>query len=75
MAAHRRKSQGLCLHVEACVIAYGCWISGFFSRKANEHVCIVGFVRRRLDLNRFDRERHRLLGLEDLDTPMSMATA
>ena len=75
VAAHRRKSQGLCLHVEACMIAYGCWNSRFFSREADKHVCIVGFVKRRLDLHRFDRERHRLLGLKDLDTPMSMAAA
>ena len=37
-------------------------------RYAVEHVCGVGFVRRGLDLCRSDRERHGLLGLEDLDT-------
>ena len=34
-------------------------------------VCLVGFIRRRLVLHRFDRERHGLLGLEDLDATVS----
>ena len=46
-------------------------ISGFSSREAEEHVCCVGFDRRRLDVHRSDRERHGLLGLEDLDTAVS----
>ena len=46
-------------------------ISGFSSRKAEEHVCGVGFDRQRLDVHKSDRERHRLLGLEDLDTAVS----
>ena len=46
-------------------------ISGFSSRKAEEHVCCVGFDKRRLDVHRSDRERHGLLGLEDLDTTVS----
>ena len=36
-----------------------------------EQVCLVGFIRRRLVVHRFDRERHKLLGLEDLDTTVS----
>ena len=54
--------------VEARGKALGDRISGFWSREAEEHVCGVGFVRRGLDLRRSDRERHGLLGLEDLDT-------
>ena len=46
-------------------------ISGFSSREAEEHVYCVGFDRRRLDVHRSDRERHGLLGLEDLDTVVS----
>ena len=46
-------------------------ISGFSSREAEEHVCCVGFDRRRLDVHISDRERHELLGLEDLDTAVS----
>ena len=46
-------------------------ISGFFSREVKEHVCCVDFDRRKLDVHRFDRERHGLLGLEDLDTAVS----
>ena len=46
-------------------------ISGFSSHEAEEHICGVGFNRQRLDVHRSDRERHRLLGLEDLDTAMS----
>ena len=40
-------------------------------REAEEHVCYVGFDRRRLDVHRSDKERHILLGLEDLDTAVS----
>ena len=36
-----------------------------------EHVCLVGFIRRRLDVHRSNKERHKLLGLEDLDTTVS----
>ena len=36
-----------------------------------EQVCLVGFIKRRLVVHRFDRERHRLLGLKDLDTVVS----
>ena len=36
-----------------------------------EHVCGVGFIRRSVDLHIFERERHEMLGLEDLDTTMS----
>ena len=46
-------------------------VLGFWSRHAGEHVYGVGFVRRGLDLHRSDRERHGLLGLEDLDTAVS----
>ena len=46
-------------------------ISGFSSREAEEHVCCVGFDRQRLDVHKSDRERHGLLGLEDLDTVVS----
>ena len=47
------------------------WIFGFSSRKAKEHVCGIGFDRRSLDVHRSNRERHRLLGLEDLNTAVS----
>ena len=46
-------------------------VPGFWSRYAVEHVCLVGFIRRRLNVHKSDRERHRLLGLEDLDTAVS----
>ena len=32
---------------------------------------MVGFIKKSLDLHRSDRERNRLLGLEDLDTVVS----
>ena len=57
--------------MEARGKALGDRISGFWSREILEHVCGVGFVRRGLDLRRSDRERHGLLGLEDLDTAVS----
>ena len=62
--ARRRKSRGLCQHVEARAIAYSCRISRFFLQEAEEYIYVVGFVRRRLDL-------HRLLRLKDLDTAVS----
>ena len=40
-------------------------------REAEEHACGVDFDKQRLDVHRSDRERHRLLGLEDLDTAVS----
>ena len=40
-------------------------------REAEEHVCGVGFNRQSLDVRRSVRERHGLLGLEDLDTAVS----
>ena len=46
-------------------------IFGFSSRKAKEHVCGIGFDRRSLDVHRSNRERHGLLGLQDLDTAVS----
>ena len=46
-------------------------ISGFSSREAKEHVCGIGFDRRSLDVHRSDRERHGLLGFQDLDTVVS----
>ena len=54
-----------------CAATVGGRVPGFWSRHAEEHVYGVGFVRRGLDLRRSDRERHGLLGLEDLDTAMS----
>ena len=45
----------------------------FWSRYAMEQVCLVGFIRRRLVVHKFDRERHGLLGFEDLDTAVSQA--
>ena len=46
-------------------------VAGFWSRYAVEQVCLVGFIGRRLVVHKFDRERHELLGLEDLDTAVS----
>ena len=51
--------------------AFGGWVLGFWSRYAVEHVCHVGFIRRRLDVHKPDKERHGLLGLEDLDIALS----
>ena len=48
--------------------AVGGLVPGFWSRYAMDQVCLVGFIRRRLVVHRFDRERHELLGLEELDT-------
>ena len=57
--------------VEARGTASGDRFSGFSLRETEEHACVVGFFRRRLDLHRSDRERHRLLRLEDLDIAVS----
>ena len=42
--------------------AVGGRIPGFWSRYAVERVCLVSFIRQRLDVHRPDRERHGLLG-------------
>ena len=57
--------------MEARDRALGDQISVLSSREAKEHVCGVGFDRRRLDVHRSNRERHRLLGLKDLDIAVS----
>ena len=51
--------------------ASGDRISGISLQETEEHACVVGFFRRRLNVHRSDRKRHELLGLEDLDTAMS----
>ena len=38
--------------VGACMLATGDWIFGFCSQEAKEHVCVVGFLKGRLDLHR-----------------------
>ena len=57
--------------MEAHGTASGDRISWFSLRQTVEHACVVGFFRRKLDLHRSVRERHGLLGLEELDTAMS----
>ena len=37
---------------EARGTASGDWISGFSLQETEEHACVVGFFRRRLDLHR-----------------------
>ena len=53
--------------------AVGGRVPRYWSRYAVEQVCLVGFIRRRLVVHKFDRERHGLLGFEDLDTAVSQA--
>ena len=53
--------------------AVGGRVPRYWSRYAVEQVCLVGFIRRRLVVHKFDRERHELLGFEDLDTAVSQA--
>ena len=56
---------------EARGTASGDRISGISLQETEEHACVVSFFKRRLDVHRSDRERHELLGLEDVDTAMS----
>ena len=51
--------------------AVGGRVPGFWSQYVVEQVCLVGFIRRRLVVHRFDKERHELLRLEDLHTAVS----
>ena len=51
--------------------AVGGQVPGFWSQYVVEQVCLVGFIRRRLVVHRFDKERHELLRLEDLHTAVS----
>ena len=48
--------------MRARAVAVGGRVPGFWSRYAVEQVCLVGFIRRRLVVHRFDRESHGLLG-------------
>ena len=57
--------------IEARGTASGDRISRISLQETEEHAYMVGFFRRSLDVHRSDRERHELLGLEDLDTAMS----
>ena len=44
-----------CRRVGARAAAVGGPVSGFWSRYAEEHVCLVGFIRRRLDVHISDK--------------------
>ena len=44
-----------CRRVGARAAAVGGRVSGFWPRYAVEHVCLVGFIRRRLDVHRSDK--------------------
>ena len=43
--------------MRARAAAVGGRVPGFWLRYAVEQVCLVGFIRRRLDVHRFDREK------------------
>ena len=65
-------SRSCCSHVVAREATVGGRIPGFWSRYAMEHVCLVGFIRRRLDVHRSYRVKSRLcLSLWILDTALS----
>ena len=49
--------------VEAREASNGDQLPGFWSWEVVKHVCVVGFIRKSLDLHKFERERHGLLGL------------
>lgn len=57
--------------MEVHAAADGGWTFEFFSRESEQHICVAGFVRRRLDLHKFEKWRHELLGLWILDTGAS----
>ena len=48
--------------MEACVTFSGDQTSGFFLREAVGYVCVVGFVRQRLDVHKSEKLSHGLLG-------------
>ena len=50
-------------------------ISVFWSWEVVEHVCGVGFIRRSLDLRRFDKLSHSLLGCWILTQHKAMVAA
>ena len=64
-----------CLRVVARAVAVGGQVPRFWSGYAVEHVCLVGFIRRRLDVHRSDRERHELLGCWILTQHRAMVVA
>ena len=64
-------SRSRCSPVVARAAAIRGRVPGFWLRYAVEHFCLVSFIRHRLDVHRSYRERHGLLGLENLDTAVS----
>ena len=48
---------------------------GFFSREAVGHVCMVGFVRQRLDVHKSEKLSHSLLGCWILTQHKAMVAA
>ena len=58
-----RSSQKPRWRVVVRAAAVGGQVPGFWSREAVEHVCGFGFDRKSLDLHRFDKLSHGLLGL------------
>ena len=71
MVARGRRSKSHFSRVVVCAAANGGRVLGLSLQEVVEHVYGVGFIRGSLDLHRSDMERHRLLGLEDLDTTVS----
>ena len=55
-----KSSRSHCLRVMARAAAVRGRVPGFWLRYAVEQVCLVGFIRRRLDVHKLDRERHGL---------------
>ena len=54
-ATHVSVPGSRCQRVGARAAAVGVLASGFWSRYAVEHVCLVGFIRRRLDVHISDK--------------------
>ena len=61
--------------MEACVTFSGDQTSGFFLREAVGYVCVVGFVRQRLDVHKSEKLSHGLLGCWILTQHRAMVAA
>ena len=49
--------------------------SGFFSQEAMRHLCVVGFIRQRLDVHKSEKLSHGLLGCWILTQHRAMVVA
>ena len=64
LATCGRRCRRLCSRVEVCANSCGDQLPRFWPREAIKHVCGVGFIRKRLDVHKFDKGGTDCLGYD-----------